>query len=87
MKKLAIFLTLISLLITGCFGKEIERKLAKDLKSSNAKVRLKAAKELGKVATPEAIRLLLLHKNDKSSRVREQIRKSLKKIDSRTFLN
>ncbi len=75
------------LLLTGCFGKSIEAKLEKDLKSPDAAVRLKAARELGDVATAEAVRLLLLSKDDPDFRVKEEIQKSLKKIDKRTFLN
>ncbi len=75
------------MLVAGCFGKSIEAKLEKDLKSSDAAVRLKAARELADVATPEAVRLLLLNKDDPDFRVKEEIQKSLKKIDKRTFLN
>lgn len=86
MKKLLLFCLLL-LGLTGCFGKSIEAKLGKDLDSPKPEVRLEAANKLAEVATPEAIRLLLLHKDDPDFRVKEAVKKSLKKIDARTFLN
>lgn len=87
MKKYLFLLCVALLGLTGCFGKSIEEKLAKDLDSPKPEVRLEAAKQLSDVATAEAIRLLLLHRDDTDFRVKEQIKKSLKKIDARTFLN
>lgn len=48
-------------------------------------VRLDAAKKAQDVATAEAIRLLLLHRDDPDFRVKEEIQRSLKKIDRRTY--
>lgn len=87
MKKLVVLLSILTILFTGCFGKAIEGKLAKDLESKDPEVRIQAARKLAEVATPEALRLLMLHKDDPDFRVKEAIQKSLKKIDSRTFLN
>ncbi len=87
MKKLFLLFCVAAMLLTGCLGKSIEGKLAKDLDSKDAAVRLKAAQELGNVATAEALRLLLVHKDDADFRVKEEIQKSIKKIDKRTFLN
>ncbi|MDD3145872.1 MAG: hypothetical protein PHD82_01110 [Candidatus Riflebacteria bacterium] len=87
MKKLLLLFCVAMMLMTGCLGKSIEDKLAKDLKSKDAAVRLKAARELGDVATAEAVRILLLNKEDSDFRVKEEIKKSLAKIDKRTFLN
>lgn len=87
MKKLVILLCIACLLFTGCFGKSSEGKCAEDLKSSDVKVRIQAARKLGDVATAEAIRILLLHEDDSDYRVKEAIKKALKKIDKRTFLN
>ncbi|HNX74806.1 MAG TPA: HEAT repeat domain-containing protein [Candidatus Rifleibacterium sp.] len=75
------------LLLSGCFGKSIEGQLEKEMKSPDAAVRLKAARQLGEVATAESLRILLLSKEDSDFRVKEEIQKSLKKIDKRTFLN
>lgn len=87
MKKLFFLFCIISIFFSGCIGKAIEDKCAKDLKSDDVKVRIEAAKKLGEVATAEAIRILLLHKDDPNYRVKEAVRESLKKIDKRTFLN
>ncbi|NCB39661.1 MAG: HEAT repeat domain-containing protein [Erysipelotrichia bacterium] len=87
MKKIAFFLCIALIALTGCFSGSAEDLLAKDLKSQDVKVRLEAAKKLGDVATPEALRLLMSHKDDPDFRVKEAIQKSLKKIDKRTFLN
>lgn len=87
MKKLFLLLCLLSIFMTGCFGKSSEDKCAKDLESKDVSVRLNAARELGDIATSEAIRLLILHKGDPDFRVKEEIKKSIKKIDKRTFLN
>ncbi len=87
MKKLALCFCLILTMLSGCLGKSAEAKLAKDLKSPDASVRIEAAKKLGDVATAEALRLLLSHRDDPDFRVKEAIKKSLQKIDSRTFLN
>jgi len=87
MKKLVILLFVASLLLTGCFGKAVEGKMAKDLESKDPEIRIKAARQLSEVATPEALRLLMLHKDDPDFRVKEAIKQALKKIDSRTFLN
>jgi HEAT repeat protein len=87
MLRLLCLLCALSLLLTGCFGKSTEAECAKDLKSEEIETRIKAARKLGEVATPEAVRLLLLHKDDPDYRVKEAIKKSLKKIDKRTFLN
>ncbi len=87
MKKLFLLLCVATMLMTGCFGKSIEGKLAKDLDSKDVNVRIKAARELSDVATAEAVRLLLMHKDDSDFRVKEEIQKAIKKIDKRTFLN
>ncbi len=88
MKRLLLLLFCVALLaLPGCLGKSIEAKLEKDLQSKDSAVRLDAAKKLGDVATAEAIRLLLLHRDDPDFRVKEEIQRSLKKIDRRTFLN
>lgn len=87
MKKLVILLCVAAIMLTGCFGKAIESKMAKDLESKDPDVRIQAARKLAEVATPEALRLLMLHKDDPDFRVKEAIQKALKKIDSRTFLN
>lgn len=87
MKKIVLCFCLTLLLLTGCLGKSAEAKLAKDLKSPDAAVRIEAARKLGDVATAEALRLLLAHSDDPDFRVKEAIKKSLQKIDSRTFLN
>ena len=78
---------LISLPFLGCACKSIERDLANQLKSDDVQERVEAARQLGEVATPEALRLLMIHKNDPDFRVKQEIDKSIKKIDSRTFLN
>lgn len=87
MKKLFLILCMASLLVTGCLGKPSEEKFAKDLKSPDPEVRINAAIKLGEVATAEAQRLLILHKEDPDYRVKEAVKKALSKIDSRTFLN
>ena len=87
MKKLAILFSLAIILVTGCFTKSIEGKLEKDLDSKDTSVRIKAAEKLGEVATAEAMRLLMLHKDDPDFRVKEAVKKSLRKLDARTFLN
>ncbi len=86
MKKILMLLC-VAVLMTGCFGKSIENQLAKDLDSKEVNVRIEAARKLSDVATAESIRLLLLHKDDPDFRVKEAIKKALKKIDARTFLN
>ena len=87
MKKFFFFLCVAVMGLTGCLGKSIEDKLAKDLDSPKPEVRLEAARQLSDVATAEAIRILLIHKDDSDYRVKEAIKKALKKIDARTFLN
>lgn len=87
MKKLTILLSLVVILFTGCFSKPIEGKLEKDLESKDAAVRIQAADKLGEVATAEALRLLMLHKDDPDFRVKEAVKKSLRKLDAKTFLN
>ena len=74
-------------MISGCLGKASEDKFAKDLKSPDPEVRINAANKLAEVATSEAVRLLLIHKDDPDYRVKEAIKKALAKIDKRTFLN
>ncbi|MDN5277958.1 MAG: hypothetical protein PWR01_1923 [Clostridiales bacterium] len=87
MKKLFLLFCIACLLLTGCFGKAIESKCAEDLNSENVETRIKAARKLGDVATPEAVRLLLLHEDDEDYRVKQAVKEALKKIDKRTFLN
>jgi HEAT repeat protein len=87
MKKLFFLFCIFAIFFTGCFGKAIEDKCAKDLKSDDVNVRIKAARKLGDVATAEAIRILLLHKDDPNYRVKDAVKEALKKIDKRTFLN
>jgi HEAT repeat protein len=76
-----------SLLISGCLGKSSEAKYAKDLKSTDPEVRINAANKLAEVATAEAQRLLILHREDPDYRVKEAVKKALQQIDKRTFLN
>lgn len=89
MKKLLILLIASVVFISGCscLGKAIEGKLAEDMRSEDVQTRIEAARKLGDVATPEALRLLMLHKSDPDFRVKDEVKKSLRKIDSRTFLN
>jgi HEAT repeat protein len=87
MKKFFCLFCILGILLTGCFGKPIEAECAKDLKSEDVETRIKAARKLSEVATPEAVRLLLLHEDDPDYRVKQAIKKSLAKIDKRTFLN
>ena len=89
MKKLVLCLCILSLFTSGCnlFGKSSEEKLTKQLESTDPKLRRDAAQKLGKVATAEALRILLVHKNDKNFRVKAAIKKAIEKIDGRTFLN
>lgn len=87
MKKLFLLLCVMLVLFTGCLGKASEEKLANELKSPDADVRINAANKLADVATPEAVRLLILHKDDPDFRVKEAVKKALAKIDKRTFLN
>ena len=89
MKKFVLAMCFLSCFTLGCniFGKAIEAKCGKELNSSDPKVRIKAAEKLGQVATSEAVRLLLLHEDDKNFRVKEAVKRALKKIDKRTFLN
>lgn len=89
MKRLALIMCLLSSFTVGCyiFGKAVEEKCAKDLKNPDPKVRIKAAKKLGEVATSEALRILLLNQDDKNFRVKEAVKRAIKKIDKRTFLN
>lgn len=87
MKKFVTLFIVFSLLLTGCFGKATEIECAKQLKSKDVETRVKAARKLGDVATAEAERLLLLHRDDPDFRVRREIEKSLKKIANRIFLN
>jgi HEAT repeat protein len=87
MKKFVVLFMVLCLLLTGCFGKAVEAECAKQLKSEDVETRIKAARKLADVATAEAERLLLLHKDDPDYRVKSEIEKSLKKIPKRTFLN
>ena len=89
MKKLVLCLCVLSLFTSGCtiFGKSSEEKLAKQLESPDPKLRRDAAQKLAKVATAEALRILMVHKNDKNFRVKQAIKKAIDKIDGRTFLN
>jgi HEAT repeat protein len=87
MKKILVLFSVVLIMVTGCFGKAIESKLAKELESKDPEARIQAARKLGEVATPESIRLLLLYKDDPDFRVKEAVKNSLRKIDSRTFLN
>jgi HEAT repeat protein len=87
MKKFVVLFMVLCLLLTGCFGKAVEAECAKQLKSEDVETRIKAARKLADVATAEAERLLLLHKDDPDYRVKSEIEKSLKKIAKRTFLN
>ena len=87
MRKIVVLLSICCLLLLGCFGKPIEGKCAEDLDSTNVETRIKAARKLGDVATAEAIRILLLHQDDEDYRVKTEIKKALRKIDKRTFLN
>ena len=87
MKNFLVFLLMACLLLTGCFGKSVEVECEKQLKSEDVETRLKAARKLGDVATAEALRLLMLHKDDPDYRVKEAVKKSMDKINRRTFLN
>ena len=89
MKKLLILIIASVVFISGCscLGKAIEGQLADEMRSDDVQTRIEAARKLGEVATPEALRLLMLHKNDPDFRVKDAVNKSLRKIDSRTFLN
>jgi HEAT repeat protein len=88
MKKLLLLCLVAVVMMSGCFfGKPSEEKFAQDLKSPDPDVRIKAANQLADVATAEAVRLLLVHKDDPDFRVKEAIKKALAKIDKRTFLN
>ncbi|KAF1081335.1 MAG: hypothetical protein GQF41_2141 [Candidatus Rifleibacterium amylolyticum] len=87
MKKLLLLFLVASIMIGGCFGKPSEDKYAQELKSPDPDVRINAANKLAEVATSEAVRLLLIHKDDPDFRVKEAIKKALAKIDKRTFLN
>ncbi len=87
MKRLLLLCLVAALMISGCLGKASEDKFAKDLKSPDPEVRINAANKLAEVATSEAVRLLLIHKDDPDYRVKEAIKKALAKIDKRTFLN
>lgn len=87
MNKIIVALMAICLLLTGCFGKAVEAECAKDLKSEDVEIRIKAARKLGEVATAEALRLLMLHQDDPDYRVKNEVEKSIKKINKRTFLN
>ncbi|MBU1109151.1 MAG: HEAT repeat domain-containing protein [Candidatus Riflebacteria bacterium] len=87
MRKLFLLLCVTLVLFTGCFGKPSEDKAANDLKSPDPVVRIQAANKLAELATPEAVRILILHKEDSDYRVKEAIKKALAKIDKRTFLN
>ncbi len=87
MKRIIILLSIAAMLLTGCFGKPIEAKMAKDLESKDPEVRIQAARQLGEIATTEAQRLLMLYADDPDFRVKEAVKKSLKKLDARTFLN
>lgn len=87
MRKMILLLSISALLFTGCFGKPIEGKLARELESKDPEVRIQAARQLGEVATSEAQRLLMLYADDPDFRVKEAVKKSLRKLDARTFLN
>lgn len=89
MKKLALVLCFLSLFTVGCniFGKSSEVKFEKQLKSSDPKVRIEAVKGLKKLATSEALRILMVNKNDKNFRVKSEIKKAMAYINGRTFLN
>jgi HEAT repeat protein len=87
MKKLLILFVLTAALITGCIGKPSEAKYAEQFKSPDPNVRIDAANKLAEVATSEAVRILLVNKDDPDFRVKEAIKKALAKIDKRTFLN
>ncbi len=87
MQKFFVLFMILCLFLTGCFGKAVEAECAQQLKSEDVETRVKAARKLGDVATAEAERLLLLHKDDSDYRVKNEIEKSLKKISKRTFLN
>ncbi|PKL51005.1 MAG: hypothetical protein CVV42_01505 [Candidatus Riflebacteria bacterium HGW-Riflebacteria-2] len=87
MKKLLLLCLVAMIMLGGCMGKASEDKLAQDLKSPDPDVRINAANKLADVATAEAVRILLVHKEDPDFRVKEAIKKALAKIDKRTFLN
>jgi HEAT repeat protein len=70
------------LFLVGC-GKE--DALEKKLKSSEADVRLEAAKELGSMGTVRALNILTMYQDDKDFRVKQVIDESIKKINKQTF--
>jgi HEAT repeat protein len=87
MKYFLFFLVTVGLMLAGCMGKQVEADCAKDMKSEDVETRLKAARKLGDVATAEALRILMLHQDDPDYRVKNEVKKSLDKINRRTFLN
>ncbi|RCK77918.1 MAG: hypothetical protein OZSIB_1956 [Candidatus Ozemobacter sibiricus] len=70
--------------LAGCTG--TEAKLEKELKSPDPNVRREAAIQLGELATPRALQLLELAKDDPDFQVRDAVREAIKQINKRTFL-
>ncbi len=74
----------VAVMFVGCFG--TEDKLEKELKSSDPSVRREAATQLGEVATPRALQLLEMARDDPDFQVRDAVRAAIHEINKRTFM-
>ncbi|NLI78422.1 MAG: HEAT repeat domain-containing protein [Candidatus Riflebacteria bacterium] len=70
--------------LTGCFG--TEAALEKQMKSPDPEVRRETATQLGELATPRALQVLELNRDDPDFRVRDAVRAAIDVINKRTFM-
>lgn len=87
MKRIASVLVA-GLLVVGVWGCSLNKEdhIAKGFKSTDPKVRIETAEQLGECGNPRALQLLELQKDDPDFQVRDKVRAAITKINKQTFM-